>query len=189
MLNQLFRCLLLVSTGGGRYYEQLWGVGLRHANWLVNRRPWPDRESPVSTLTGQQQGRHKLMHVFGEYCIYRIPDKVKSGKWQPNSEMGIWVGVSKDAVSAHEVVPIRWSVKLNGWELGPLTIATTVKVYDGVFPLKMGPGTKGSTSKFDTFVEQAFEPLLEATVEVEDKVGAPTLEEYEVEKVVNTGGV
>ena len=59
------------------------------------------------------------MQAFGEYCIYRVPDKVKSGKWQPTSELGIWVGVGKDAVSAHEVVPIRWSVKLDGWELPP----------------------------------------------------------------------
>jgi hypothetical protein len=45
MLHQLFSCLLLIATGGHQYYEQLWGSGLRHANWILNRRPWPDRES------------------------------------------------------------------------------------------------------------------------------------------------
>ena len=75
------------------------------------------------------------MHVFGEYCVYRVPDKVKSGKWQPNAEMAIWVGVSKEAVNSHEVVPIKWNPKRQCWGLGQLTVATAVGVYDAVYPL------------------------------------------------------
>ena len=36
MLNRVFRCLLLVATGGRIYYEQLWGPGLVHANEMIN---------------------------------------------------------------------------------------------------------------------------------------------------------
>ena len=44
MLNQVFRCPLLVANGGRLYYEQLWGPGLMHANEIVNQRPWPDMD-------------------------------------------------------------------------------------------------------------------------------------------------
>ena len=37
----------------------------------------------------------KSEHVFGEYVIYKVSSEQKSGKWQPNSEMGIWLGHSK----------------------------------------------------------------------------------------------
>ena len=97
MLNQVFRCLLLVATGGRLYYEQLWGPGLVHANETVNERPWPNRDSPVESLSGKPVMKAKSEHVFGEYVIYKVSSEQKSGKWQPNSENGIWVGFSSDA--------------------------------------------------------------------------------------------
>ena len=39
MLWQLFRVLLLCATGCALYYEQLWNVGLQHANYVINSRP------------------------------------------------------------------------------------------------------------------------------------------------------
>ena len=62
------------------YYEQLWGPGLRHANWLINNRPWSDRAAPVERLSGQLVARHPDMHVFGAYVLYKIPSASKSGK-------------------------------------------------------------------------------------------------------------
>ena len=51
MLHQTFRCLLLRATGGHQYFQHIWGVGLRHANWVINRRPWSVRESPHNQLS------------------------------------------------------------------------------------------------------------------------------------------
>ena len=39
MLSQLLRCLVLIATGRHMYYGQLWGVGIRHANWILNQIP------------------------------------------------------------------------------------------------------------------------------------------------------
>jgi hypothetical protein len=81
MLNQLFRCLLLVATGGNIYYEQLWGPGLVHANDIINRRPWPGRDSPIDALTRSSGAPSKQSkYVFGEYCIFKISKEQKGGK-------------------------------------------------------------------------------------------------------------
>jgi len=93
MLNQLFRIVLLCATGGGVYYEALWGRGLCYANDVSM--PWPDRESPNSFLAGQDVPPPADRHVFGAYCLFYVDPEQRSGKWQPASEMGIWLGLSK----------------------------------------------------------------------------------------------
>jgi hypothetical protein len=139
MLNQVFRCLLLVATGGHVYYEQLWGPGLVHANEVVNARPWPDRDAPVVALSGDVVVKPRSEHVFGEYCIYRVSKEQKSGKWQPNAEMGIWSGHSKDVVGGHIVAPIKWNKSSQVWDIGSTVVAHTIRVWDNVFALRMGP--------------------------------------------------
>ena len=165
MLNQVFRCLLLVATGGRLYYEQLWGPGLIHANEIVNERPWPNRDSPVESLSGKPVMKAKSGHVFGEYVIYKVSNDQKSGKWQPNSEMGIWLGHSKNVYKGHIVGPIGWNADNKCWDIGESVVATTVKVYDNIFPLRMVPNSGAdkfefSELEFDKFVEHTFEPLL-----------------------------
>ena len=95
--------------------------------------------------------------------------------------MAIWVGVSEEAVGGHEVIPIKWDAKSGSWQLGKLTVATTVRVYTDLFPLRMAP-TAGSKGKsIDEFVEQVFEPLLE-----EGEGGTDNSDDFEVEKVVDS---
>ena len=115
MLNQVFRCLLLVATGGRLYYEQLWGPGLVHANDIVNERPWPSRDSPVESLSGRPAAKPRSSHIFGEYVVYKVSSEQKSGKWQPNSEMGIWLGHSKSVHKGHIISPIRWNAENECW--------------------------------------------------------------------------
>ena len=93
MLNQLFRIILLCATGGATYYEALWGRGLCYASSIIDSMPWPDRESPNSFLAGKELEPDSDRHVFGAYCLYYIDQEQRAGKWQPTSEMGIWVGL------------------------------------------------------------------------------------------------
>ena len=188
MLNQLFRVLLLGCTGGLYYYEQLWGPGLRHANYILNRRPWKRLQgwSPVGWLRGEKILKlDRNLHVFGAYCMWKVSGKQKSGKWQPNSEKGIWVGLNPDVVGGHLVIPIKWNPKNRCWDLMPTVTATTVHVYDDVFPLKMTAPCDKKKAKFEEFVEAVFDPLTSDSapepVDAED-------EEYEVEKIVRKRG-
>ena len=63
--------------------------------------------------------------------------------------------------AGHSVAPIEWSESNQCWDIGQTVIATTVKVYDNVFPLRMGPDKGGYKEQdFDKFVDHTFEPLL-----------------------------
>ncbi len=160
MLQQLFRVVLLVATGGVLYYDQLWDVGLKYCNWIINTQPWPDRPSPISTLSGFPNKRSKNAHVFGAYCLFHVPKELRDGKFRPPSEMGVWVGLDLAVINGHLVVPIEWQHSTQSWILHGAVTATTVKVYDTVFPLKMAspPGTVGRVD-FDQYVDQVMNPL------------------------------
>ena len=77
MLQQLFRVVLLVATGGVFYYDHLWDVGLKYSNYIINTRPWPDRPSPISTLSGFPNKRSKNAHVFGAYCLFQTLKRIE----------------------------------------------------------------------------------------------------------------
>jgi hypothetical protein len=187
MLNQLFRILLLCATGGGTYYEQLWGRGLMYANHIINSMPWPDRESPNSFLAGKEVPLPKDRHVFGAYCLYYVDSEQKSGKWQPNAEMGIWVGHSPDAKGGHLVCPIKWDSKSKVWEIGRSTNAVTIKVYDDKFPLRMDPSAASSPDAFHEFADRVFNPLfvVDAVLDPEPDTSSHDAEgeAYEVERI------
>jgi len=96
--------------------------------------------------------------------------------------MGIWAGLDKEVDDAHRVIPIAWG---NGaWTLLPTHVCVTVRVYEGVFPLRGPPDDcKG-------MIEDAPEALLPAEVrelEQEDQNAAQSeteeAGEYEVEKI------
>ena len=180
MLQQLFRVVLLVSTGGVLYYEQLWDVGLRYSCWVINTQPWPDRPSPISTLSGFPNKRSKNAHVFGAYCLFYIPKELRDGKFRPPSEMGIWVGLDPAVPNGHLVVPIQWQHSTQSWILGGVVTSTTVKVYDNVFPLKTAPppGSVGKV-KFNEFVDKVVNPLYGKQL---DTVEAEPVEPEEVDE-------
>ena len=45
-------------------------------------------------------------YLTGAYCLYKANAEQQTDKWQPNAEMGIWIGLSKDLRGGHLVVPI-----------------------------------------------------------------------------------
>ena len=165
MLQQLFRVVLLTATGGVLYYDQLWDVGLKYSNYIINTTPWADDSpSPISRLSGFPNRRSKNMHVFGAYCLFHVPKELRDGKFRPPSEMGIWVGLDPNCTNGHFVVPIEWQHSTQSWVLHEVVTATTVKVYEEVFPLRKAPppGTIG-TVKFDEFVDDFVNPLYESS--------------------------
>jgi hypothetical protein len=64
------------------------------------------------------------------------------------------------------VVPIEWDSEQQAWILHEVVTATTVRVYDRVYPLRMGPkeGKYGS-QEFDNFIDKVFHPLIETELE------------------------
>jgi len=176
------------------YYDQLWDDGLKYSNWIVNTQPWPDKPSPISILSGFPNKRDKNAHVFGAYCLFHVPKELRDGKFRPPSEMGIWVGLDPAVVNGHLVVPIEWQHGTQSWVVSGAVTATTVKVFDNIFPLKMAPppGVIGEV-KFDTFVNKVVNPLygpesLEKLPEVEREPNSELgpVNEPEVEKITDT---
>jgi hypothetical protein len=97
--------------------------------------------------------------------------------------MGIWVGLDTNVPNGHYVVPIEWQHSTQSWVLGDVVTATTVKVWDEVFPLRTAPppGTVG-TVKFDEFVDAVVNPLYTKEETVINKIPADTeIEEVESE--------
>ena len=92
MLHQSCRTLLLRAAGGTTYFEQLWGPGLTQANKIINSGAWPDRVDSV--VAGKTVLMHLDGHPFGSCCLFKIPKELRTGKWQPGSETGIWIGDS-----------------------------------------------------------------------------------------------
>jgi hypothetical protein len=171
MLHQSFRTLLLRATGGNTYFEQLWGPGLTQASKIINSGAWSDRVSPDSAVAQKTVPMHPDRHPFGSYCLFKIPKELRTGKWQPSSEKGIWVGNSGDVNHGHLVVPIEWDSAASTWTLYPTVTATSILVYDTIFPLRMGPSASSTASaEFDTFVERVFEPFLVEAVELQPSV-------------------
>lgn len=65
----------------------------------------------------------------------------------------------------HIIGPIEWNAENECWDIGESVVATTVKVYDIIFPLRLVPKPgadkfKFSELEFDNFVDHTFEPLL-----------------------------
>ena len=176
MLKQLFRVVLLCATGGVSYYPHLWDVGLKYCNRIANRRQWSDRDSPVSRLTGLPVPRDKHAHSFAAYCLFHIPKPNRDGAFRPTSEMGIWVGLDQHVEGGHWVCPIQWDSDSDCWLVGDVVTATTVRVYDTVFPLRLKVPAGADSSDFDSFVNRVFHPLLSEPEPVVEPAAEPVVE-------------
>ena len=65
----------------------------------------------------------------------------------------------------------EWDSAACTWTLYPTVTATSILVYDTIFPLRMGPSASSTASAdFDTFVERVFEPFLVEAVEIQSSV-------------------
>ena len=79
--------------------------------------------------------------------------------------MGIWLCHSKIAHMGHMVGPVGWNANNKCWDMGESVVATIVKVYDNISPVRMVPHPGAdkfefSELEFDMFVKHTFKPLL-----------------------------
>ena len=160
LVTMAFKACLLEATGGTKYYEKLWGVGLKFANDAVNRSPRADgRLSPFELRTGAPYAwDDKVDHHFGAKVLSYVKEDHRETSFALPGEEGIWVGRSKTTPGADIIVPIQWDGGSSRYILGKSKAVFGCKVDNGHFPLRQGPDSvrPNSTDDFDGFV-QAFE--------------------------------
>ena len=99
--------------------------------------------------------------------------------------MGIWVGLDDaSAPIGHLVCPIRWQSDGETWDIGDVVTATTMKLYDRIFPLRMKQ-KGGDTNAFEGFVEAVLNPLFDLG---EHSLGEPDPESEGDEPTADSGG-
>ena len=130
-----FRAILLTATGGTRYYDQLWGPGIVHANDCVNRAEWSDGSCPYKSQVGSDYPWGKSDHVFGAKALHFVPKEKRDKKWSSSGQPAIWVGRSMVTPGADIVVPITWGGGSSRYVLGSTVVAFNVAVDDTKFPL------------------------------------------------------
>ena len=120
----------------------------------------------------------KEIFTWGSLAYGFIPKDHRENKLSNRSFMGIWVGLDAEVYDAHRIIPI---LKDDGrWKLLPTKVCVKVKVYEGVFPLKMHP-EKSNSLPCPAGPELITGEELFTDTEKEEE-GADG--EYEVEKIV-----
>ena len=160
IITMAFKACLLEATGGTKYYEKLWGVGLKHANYCVNRSSRADgRPSPYSMRMGVDYvWDRKLDHHFGAKVISHVKEDHRLTSFAIPAEEGIWVGRSTETPGADIIVPITWDGGAGCYILGKSKAVFGCKVDNGHFPLRSGPDAlrPDSLDDFEGFI-QSFE--------------------------------
>ena len=189
-LLQASRAMMLTCAGGDdSYYEDLWALSMECASHAINVTP---REatgiSPYEALTGKPWIRvDQHDHPFGALALYHTPKETRRNNLEPPARIGIWAGADTGVVEGHQVVPISYDYEAQRWVLHPVITATTARIYDKVFPLRLGSPSKDET-KLSAFMER-FQPWLD-TPEIPDAVVdagdvADGSGVYEVEAIVD----
>eukprot|EP00658_Telonema_sp_P-2_P060676 TRINITY_DN49520_c0_g1_i1.p1 TRINITY_DN49520_c0_g1~~TRINITY_DN49520_c0_g1_i1.p1 ORF type:complete len:823 (+),score=126.72 TRINITY_DN49520_c0_g1_i1:1202-3670(+) len=192
LVKQTARAVLLTATGGVGYLQELWGHSMMFANDCVNRNDWGDREAPHTQLTGDsyQWGDHE--HCFGEYVLWGVPKENRTNDLSEPGQQGLWMRADPTSSNAAVVVPIAWDADKDCWRLMPTVVATDYTVVKGVFPLRMCPPPGDDGSKFDSFIDAVYDPLMRWAVgsgqppdegEASDSGDSDVF--YEVEKILN----
>jgi hypothetical protein len=160
IITMAFKACLLEATGGTKYYEKLWGVGLKYANYCVNRSSRADgRPSPYSMRMGVDYvWDRKLDHHFGAKVISHVKEDHRMTSFALPAEEGIWVGRSTETPGADIIVPITWDGGAGCYILGKSKAVFGCKVDNGHFPLRSGPDAlrPDSLDDFEGFI-QSFE--------------------------------
>ena len=120
------------------------------------------------------------LFTWGSLAYGFIPKEDRVNKLSNRAFMGIWVGLDAETYNAHRVVPIY---KDSGrWKLMPTRVCVKVKVFEGIFPLKINPEKHQAYLLPDEQLEledsSKFEEATQPSDEQEDG-------EYEIEKVVD----
>ena len=147
------RAMLYTATGGGRYYDQLWGPGLKHACRMVNVSEWSDGKSPYAARVGKPYVFDKHDHVFGAKALYYVNKEHRNTKLDMPGQEAIWVGRSAEVPGAHVVVPYTWDAASQRYVLGSTVTVARADVDDNVYPLRMGPNDVNDTKSFDEFMD------------------------------------
>ena len=90
------------------------------------------------------------MYTWGTLCFAYVAKEYRTSKLQGRARiirMGIWAGTDSDISNCDRVIPIDWDSKSEQWTLGPTVITDHVKVFEGVFPLRMRMIAQGQLEK------------------------------------------
>ena len=152
------RALLGQAThGSDLYFKDLWLLALKHHVFWLNRAGSKDRESPYKKVWGKDYEVHPNDHNFGSLCYYKIDKVALINKGDMRGEPAIWVGRDLNT-GGHIVVPISWVYNENKFELFQPKTVKTVKVEDGNYILRKGPGRnrRGCDDTLDEFVDRCW---------------------------------
>ena len=166
------------------YIRLLQGESIRWANQIINNSPITQHQIETKTTAHSDQTSTlspltiKEIFTWGSLAYGFIPKDHRENKLSNRSFMGIWVGLDNEVYDGHRVVPI---LKDEGrWKLLPTKVCVKVKVYEGIFPLKMHPAKSNSLPCPAGPEQISGEELSQDAAEDEEQAEG----EYEVEKVV-----
>lgn len=100
-----------MATGGLDVYDSLWGPGIQHANYCINRSVWSDGRVPYESLTGLKSDLPtdpKLIYTFGQQVFFHKSSEQRPTQWDTPGSESVWVGYSDKISGGHKVVPIAW---------------------------------------------------------------------------------
>ena len=136
-----------VATDDG-YVKLLQGESIRWANQIINNTPITKHQIDCNITAHDEQAAHPSplltdhVYTWGSLAYGFIPKDHRENKMSNRAFMGIWVGLDQQQHDSHRVVPI---LKDNGrWKLLNTKVCVKVKVYEGVFPLKLHPDKANS---------------------------------------------
>ena len=173
--------MLVASTGGHKYYQELRGPVLKRAAYCINRCDRGSVESAYKKAWGESFVWTSDEHAFASRCLYRTHSHERD-KMEALSEVGLWVGRNIDS-NQHLVIPLEaYDSIADEYVLGKVLSVSTVRVFDDQFPLRCIPTGDSDLVKFNDFVDR-FDPLYQhAPIE-----GDGDLEgEYQVKSIIGT---
>ena len=178
-VQQSGRAMLVASTGGHKYYQELRGPVLKRAAYCINRCDRGSVASAYKKAWGESFVWTSDEHAFASRCLYRTHSHERD-KMEALSEVGLWVGRNLDS-NQHLVIPLdAYDSIADEYVLGKLLSVSTVRVFDDQFPLRCIPTGDSDLVKFNDFVDR-FDPLYQhAPIE-----GDGDLEgEYQVKSII-----
>merc|ERR1711969_453883 len=113
--------------------------------------------APHEKLSNKKYARNKNDHVFGALVMHYIPRVKRQSKSTPRADRAIWLRQQRNVPGGHMVAPIVWNKDKLRWTVGKPMVATTVRVFDRIFPLRLLPAQGSPSTDFTEFLD-AFDP-------------------------------
>ena len=83
----------------------------------------------------KQYVQDKDDHAFGALVMRYIPRVKRQSKSTPRGDRAIWLRRERKVPGGHVVAPIVWNKDKLRWTVGKPVVASTIKVFDRIFPL------------------------------------------------------